>query len=106
MCETTARTCWSRSRSRTDKPIEATLELWASSLREVKTQMRPLDAAFVNAISANLLDYDDTHLDTIIHPTAPVAPALLALAEQRGLSGAEVLHAFIVGVEVECRHVE
>ena len=66
MCETTARTFWSRSRSRTDKPIEATLELWASSLREVKTQMRSLDAAFVNAISANLLDYDDTHLDTII----------------------------------------
>jgi 2-methylcitrate dehydratase PrpD len=62
-----------------------------------------LDAAFVNAISANLLDYDDTHLNTIIHPTAPVAPALLALAEERGLSGAAVLHAFILGVEVECR---
>jgi len=62
-----------------------------------------LDAASVNAISANLLDYDDTHLDTVIHPTAPVAPALLALAEERGLSGAAVLHAFILGVEVECR---
>jgi 2-methylcitrate dehydratase PrpD len=62
-----------------------------------------LDAAFVNAIGANLLDYDDTHLNTVIHPTAPVAPALLALAEQRGLSGAAVLHGFILGVEVECR---
>jgi 2-methylcitrate dehydratase PrpD len=62
-----------------------------------------LGAAFINAISANLLDYDDTHLPTVIHPTAPVAPAALALAEQRGLSGAAMLHAFILGAEVECR---
>ena len=33
-----------------------------------------LGAAFVNAIGANLLDYDDTHLRTVIHPAAPVAP--------------------------------
>jgi 2-methylcitrate dehydratase PrpD len=62
-----------------------------------------LGAAFVNAVGANLLDYDDTHLRTVIHPTAPVAPAALALAEQRGLSGAAMLHAFILGAEVECR---
>ena len=60
-------------------------------------------AAFINAVAGNLLDYDDTHLRTVIHPTAPVAPAALALAEQRGLSGAEMLHAFILGAEVECR---
>jgi len=62
-----------------------------------------LGAAFINAIGGNLLDYDDTHLRTVIHPTAPVAPAVLALAEQRGLSGADVLHAFVLGAEVECR---
>jgi 2-methylcitrate dehydratase PrpD len=62
-----------------------------------------LGAAFINAVGANLLDYDDTHLPTVIHPTAPVAPAALALAEQRGLSGAAMLHAFILGAEVECR---
>ncbi len=62
-----------------------------------------LGAAFVNAISANLLDYDDTHLDTIIHPTAPVAAPLLAIAEARGMSGRDVLTAFVLGVEVECR---
>jgi len=66
-------------------------------------RLDPLGAAFLNAISANLLDYDDTHLRTVIHPTAPVAPASLALAEQRGLSGQAVLHAFILGAEVECR---
>jgi 2-methylcitrate dehydratase PrpD len=62
-----------------------------------------MGAAFVNAIAANLLDYDDTHLNTVIHPTAPVAPPILAVAEQRGLPGAAVLHAFILGAEVECR---
>jgi 2-methylcitrate dehydratase PrpD len=62
-----------------------------------------MGASFVNAISANLLDFDDTHLDTIIHPAAPVAAPVLALAQARGLSGQAVLTAFILGVEVECR---
>ena len=62
-----------------------------------------LGAAFVNAIGANLLDYDDTHLRTVIHPAAPVAPVVLALAEQRGLSGKAALHAFVLGMEVACR---
>ena len=60
-------------------------------------------ASFLNAISANLLDFDDTHLDTIIHPAAPVAAPVLALAQARGFSGQAVLTAFILGVEVECR---
>src|SRR4029077_19801122 len=66
-------------------------------------RLDPLGAAFVNAIAGNLLDYDDTHLRTVIHPTAPVAPVALALAEQRGLSGAALLHALILGAEVACR---
>jgi 2-methylcitrate dehydratase PrpD len=66
-------------------------------------RLDPLGASFVNAISANLLDFDDTHMETIIHPAAPVAAPALALAEARGYSGSEVLTAFILGVEVECR---
>lgn len=62
-----------------------------------------MGAAFVNAISANLLDFDDTHLNTIIHPAAPVAAPVLALAQARGCSGRDVIAAFILGVEVECR---
>jgi 2-methylcitrate dehydratase PrpD len=62
-----------------------------------------LSASFVNAISANLLDFDDTHLDTIIHPAAPVAAPVLALAEARGFSGRDVITAFVLGVDVECR---
>jgi 2-methylcitrate dehydratase PrpD len=74
-----------------------------SSIIGRSERLDALGAAFVNAISANLLDYDDTHLDTIIHPSAPVAAPILALAEARKLSGRDVLTAFILGVEVECR---
>ena len=62
-----------------------------------------MSAAFVNAISANLLDFDDTHPETIIHPAAPVAAPVLALAEARKLPGRDVLTAFVLGVEIECR---
>jgi len=62
-----------------------------------------LSAAFLNAASANVHDYCDTHLRTVIHPTAPVAPAVLALAELRKLSGADLLLAFILGNEVQAR---
>ena len=62
-----------------------------------------LGASFINAAAANLLDFDDTHSRTVIHPTAPVAPAVLALAEAEGFSGAAVLHALILGIEIACR---
>ena len=62
-----------------------------------------LTAACVNGVGSNRLDFDDTHLRTVIHPTVPVAAALLALAEYRPISGAEFLHAFVLGVDAECR---
>jgi 2-methylcitrate dehydratase PrpD len=62
-----------------------------------------LHGALLNGISSHVLDYDDTHLKTIIHPAGPVASAALAVAELKNLSGAELLHAMILGIEVECR---
>jgi len=62
-----------------------------------------LNAAFLNAASANVLEYDDTHLGTVMHPAGPVASGLFALAELRPVSGRELLHAFIIGVETSCR---
>lgn len=61
-----------------------------------------LNAALINGISSHVLDFDDTQAEAI-HPSSPVLPALLALAEWRGVTGAELAHAFVVGVEVECR---
>lgn len=75
----------------------------AATLLGRRERLDPLSAAFVNAVSANLLDYDDTHLRTVIHPTAPVAPPLLALGETHAMSGAELLTAFAIGAEIECR---
>lgn len=62
-----------------------------------------LTAACINGLGSNRLDFDDTHLRTVIHPTVPVAAALLALSEYRPVSGAEFLHAFVLGVDAECR---
>lgn len=60
----------------------------------------PRDAAMANGVLIHGLDYDDTHLQAIVHPTAAVLPAVLAVAEDRGLSGQEALTAFCIGMEV------
>lgn len=60
-------------------------------------------AALINGTSSHTFDFDDTHLKTIIHPSGPVASAILALAEKAPVKGADFLHAFILGVETECR---
>lgn len=60
-------------------------------------------AALMNGTTSHTFDFDDTHLKTVIHPSGPVASAILALAERRPANGDEFLHAFILGVEAECR---
>lgn len=59
-----------------------------------------LFASLVNATSAHALDFDDVHLDSSGHPSAPIIPALLALAEWKGLSGRDFITAFVTGVQV------
>ncbi|OAA66681.1 mmge/prpd family protein [Niveomyces insectorum RCEF 264] len=61
-------------------------------------------AALINGIASHVHDYDDTHLDTIIHPTGPVASALLAVAEwKKGVSGKDLIVALVAGIEAECK---
>jgi len=60
-------------------------------------------AALMNGITSHTFDFDDTHLRTVIHPSGPVASAILALAERQPVTGEDFLHAFILGVEAECR---
>src|SRR5712671_3663541 len=74
----------------------------------------PRFAAFVNAVSIHADDFDDTQLAVakdrvyglLVHPTVPVLPAVLALGEQRKISGKELLLAYHLGVEVECKIAE
>lgn len=61
-----------------------------------------LNAALINGVSSHVFDFDDTHVRAV-HPSAPVLPALLALAEWKGISGADLVHAFVLGVETEIR---
>ena len=59
--------------------------------------------AYLNCMSSCVDSYNDTHLSTIIHPTGPVASALLALAEKYGAKGVDFVHALALGIEVMCR---
>jgi len=61
------------------------------------------DAALVNGMLMHGLDYDDTHAAGIIHLTVSTLPAGLATAAQLGASGAELLAAYIAGVEAGAR---
>jgi 2-methylcitrate dehydratase PrpD len=61
------------------------------------------DAALVNGVLIHGLDFDDTHLASIIHPTATSLPAALALGESLGASGSDVLAAFLAGAETSIR---
>lgn len=62
-----------------------------------------LSAAFLNAAGANVFDFCDNHVRTVIHPTAPVAPALLSLSELLRVSGPDLLLGLILGNEIEAR---
>lgn len=60
-------------------------------------------AAFANGVLAHSLDYDDTHLPSILHPSATVVPAALAVGELVKATGAELRDAVAVGLEVTVR---
>ena len=60
-------------------------------------------AALANGAHGHALDFDDTHLASIVHGSAPVAPVVLAIAEWRRRPGAAAIEAFVAGFEVETR---
>jgi 2-methylcitrate dehydratase PrpD len=66
-------------------------------------RMSPRDAATMNGFLCHGLDYDDTHIAGIIHPTASVMPAVLSAAAMTGASGREALTAYLVGIETATR---
>ncbi len=61
----------------------------------------PADAALINGAAGHALDFDDVSPNMCGHPTVPVAPAALALAQAQGASGMALLRAIVVGHEVE-----
>ena len=67
------------------------------------TRVTAAQAAFANGVLAHSLDYDDTHLPSVLHPSASVVPAALAAAEHAGASGELTVRAIAVGLEVAVR---
>ncbi len=61
------------------------------------------DAALANGILVHGLDFDDTHLASIVHATAACLPCALSLGEALGAHGREVLTAYVAGMEVAIR---
>ena len=61
------------------------------------------DAAIMNGFLCHGLDYDDTHVAAIVHPTASVFPAVLSAASHVGATGEELVTAFVAGVETAAR---
>jgi 2-methylcitrate dehydratase PrpD len=66
-------------------------------------RLRVTDAALVNGIACHALDFDDTHVPTILHATTPLYAAGTALAEWRGTSGIDLLAAHAFGFELSAR---
>lgn len=61
------------------------------------------DAAILNGYLCHGLDFDDTHVAGIIHPTASIFPAVMSTAAHVGASGAELVTAYVIGVEAAAR---
>ncbi len=61
------------------------------------------EAALANGTLAHALDYDDVSTSMLGHPSAPLLPAVLAVAEKMGAPGKDVIAAFVLGFEVECK---
>lgn len=87
--------------------VTAVVERWGGSpdATAIGTGLRlpAAAAAFVNGTLAHSLDFDDTHLPSVLHPSSPVVPAALAVAEAERASGAALLDAAGVGIEVAVR---
>lgn len=67
----------------------------------VKTSV--YNAALVNGAMSHVLDYDDTHLAALLHPSVTVLPAVLAYGEWKGIDGKDFLLSYVIGVEFVTR---
>jgi len=71
-----------------------------------RTRLDALHAAYINALQSCIQTFDDTHLASVIHPTGPIASAMLALIEHDpacDVDGTEFLGTLSFGLEIACR---
>lgn len=65
-----------------------------------------LNAALVNGTSCHILELDDLHRSSILHPAAPIISAAVAAAEEREVSGRDLITAVVAGYEAGIRIAE
>lgn len=61
------------------------------------------DQAMLNGILIHGLDFDDTHVPGVIHGTASALPTAIAIADDRELSGNDLILGFLIAVEIGAR---
>jgi 2-methylcitrate dehydratase PrpD len=66
-------------------------------------RVSPLDAALINGSASHAHDFDDCNNTLGGHPSAPILPALFALADDIGADGREFIAAYVAGFEAECK---
>jgi 2-methylcitrate dehydratase PrpD len=74
-----------------------------SSLPGQRTTAFPGTAAWINGGISHAVEFDDIFRDAVYHPGCPTISAALAVAEDRGRSGADLLKAITVGYEISTR---
>jgi len=68
---------------------------------DIKTDLE--HTALANGVISHALDFDDYHGKTVIHATATCLPAILAIAEDRRLCGADILTALVLAIDISIR---
>jgi 2-methylcitrate dehydratase PrpD len=90
-----------------DDPITKLVRSWGGEGRSTAIGQggrHPIGhAAMIGGTLAHAIDFDDTHLPSVLHPSAAVVPAALACAEAAGAGGRTLLAAVAFGDEVCCR---
>jgi 2-methylcitrate dehydratase PrpD len=74
-----------------------------ASIYGTRIRTSVFNAALVHGTMSHILDYDDAHLGSLMHPSVPVIPALLAYGEWKKASGRQFLLSLILGIEAETR---
>jgi len=97
----------SNSATDPDQAVERMVSSWGgsptSSVIGSTVKFPAVSAALVNGTLAHILDFDDTHLPSILHPSASVVPAVLAVAEDVGSTPEEIIRAVAIGIEISNR---
>ena len=91
-----------------DEPVTKIARAWVRSQASIgqaslfgyKGETTVADAAFINAISAHALDFDDSHPNLRGHPSVTLVPTALAVGQSCRSSGRDVLVAYVIGLEV------